>query len=155
VKFLEKISFARCCREIFLLGDRYWATRNPKPCNPKHEDAMMKSWIILLLLTLLTWTGIIAAPVFAAVQTNTVQGPELFAIHCAGCHVGGGNIIRRNKNLKLQALQRNHVETVEAIAALITHGKGNLMSAYGDRLTAAEIANLAAYVFDQAQHDWK
>ncbi len=116
----------------------------------------MKAWMIGLLLTFMVWTGWITAPVVAAdLSPDLANGAEVFALHCAGCHVGGGNIVRRNKTLKLQALQRNQVETVAAIATLITQGKGNLMSAYGDRLTATEIANLAAYVFDQAQHDWK
>ncbi|NJM48632.1 MAG: c-type cytochrome [Alkalinema sp. RU_4_3] len=87
-----------------------------------------------------------------AAETQTA--PQLFEAQCAGCHAGGGNIIRRGKNLKLKALVKNHVDTEEAITALITKGKGN-MSAYGDRLTPEEITMLAAYVLDQAQQDWK
>jgi cytochrome c6 len=51
-------------------------------------------------------------------------------------------------------LERNGLDSVEAIAALITNGKG-AMSAYGDRLSAEEIDLLAQYVWQKAQTNWK
>lgn len=107
-------------------------------------------WVTLGLAVVLIW----AVPCGPNVWAATAAGSQLFEQQCAGCHVNGGNIIRRNKTLKLKALQKNQVDTVEAIAALITNGKGNLMSAYRDRLSAEEIATLARYVLEQAQHDW-
>lgn len=97
------------------------------------------------------------AAVAATVSPGAAGSPAaagLFERQCAGCHINGGNIIRRNKTLRLKALQQNQVATVAAIADLITHGKGNLMSAYGDRLSSEEITSLATYVLDQAEHDW-
>jgi cytochrome c6 len=82
------------------------------------------------------------------------DGAVIFENNCAGCHVNGGNIMRRGKNLKLKALQKNGVDSVEAIAQLVTHGKG-LMSAYGDRLSVEEIAEVSKYVTEQAKQDWK
>jgi cytochrome c6 len=82
------------------------------------------------------------------------DGAVLFENNCAGCHVNGGNIVRRGKNLKLKTLQKNGVDSVEAIAQLVTQGKG-LMSAYGDRLTAEEIATVSQYVVERSQQDWK
>lgn len=83
-----------------------------------------------------------------------LSGAKLFEAQCAGCHAGGGNIIRRGKNLKLKALQKNKFDTLEAIAALVTQGKGN-MSAYADRITPEEIQTVSAYVLSQAQNNWK
>jgi cytochrome c6 len=85
---------------------------------------------------------------------NRQTGAQVFVAQCAGCHVGGGNIIRRGKNLKLNTLQKNKMATPEAIAAIVTQGKG-IMSAYGKKLTAAEIADVSAYVLEQAQSGWK
>jgi cytochrome c6 len=91
---------------------------------------------------------------------SKIQNPKskipsaLFSTHCSGCHINGSNIIRRGKNLKLKTLEKNGYATTAAIADIITHGKGN-MSAYSDRLSAEEIEAIAAYVLDQAQHDWK
>jgi len=90
----------------------------------------------------------------ASPDSAAPNGAVIFENNCAGCHVNGGNIMRRGKNLKLKALQKNGVDSVEAIAQLVTHGKG-LMSAYGDRLTAEEIAEVARYVTEQAKQDWQ
>ncbi len=91
----------------------------------------------------------------ALIAVQPVAAPKLFEQNCAGCHANGGNIVRRNKTLKLKDLQKNQADTVAAIATLITNGKGNLMSAYRDRLTTTEINNLAVYVLDQAKRGWK
>lgn len=97
-----------------------------------------------------------AQPALAVDATgiNTVNGAQVFSVHCAGCHVNGGNIVRRGKNLKLKTLQRNQVDSIEAIAQIVTNGKG-IMSAYGDRLTPEEIQAVAAYVLEQAEQGWK
>ena len=82
------------------------------------------------------------------------SGGELFTANCAGCHPKGGNIIRRGKNLKAKALNRNRVDSQEAIVSLVTGGKG-IMPAYRDRLTAEEIDAVSHYVLEQAATDWK
>lgn len=94
-----------------------------------------------------------ALPTWAEGVTAPAQPIALFEVHCAGCHLNGGNIIRRGKNLKLKALQKNKVDSVEAIATLITNGKNN-MSAYRDKLSTSDINALADYVLAQAQKDW-
>lgn len=82
------------------------------------------------------------------------SGGEIFTANCAGCHAKGGNIIRRGKNLKAKALNRNGVDSPEAIISLVTGGKG-IMPAYRDRLTAEEIDAVSHYVLEQAATDWK
>lgn len=109
----------------------------------------MRRPIILSIALFLLW--MLPLPVLAADETT---GTKLFEIHCAGCHVHGSNIIRRGKNLKLNALQRNHVDTVDAIAALVIAGKNN-MPAYGDRLSSSDITAVSRYVLEQAQSGWK
>lgn len=104
-----------------------------------------------LLIVLLTVS--LALPALAEALTASVQPIALFEVHCAGCHLNGGNIIRRGKNLKFKALQKNGVDSVGAIAALITNGKNN-MSAYRDKLSTSEIDALADYVLVQAQQGW-
>ncbi len=92
----------------------------------------------------------------APVPTTSVSasGAAIFETNCAGCHAGGGNIIRRGKSLKLKALEKNQRASVALIADIVTHGKAN-MSAYGDRLTPSEITLISTYVWDQAQSGWK
>ena len=101
------------------------------------------------LLTLLLLVAIAFPPPAIA-----ADAAKLFEFHCSGCHINGGNIVRRGKNLKLKTLQRDQMATIDAIATLVTHGKGN-MSAYADRLTASEIQQVSAYVLEQAQKGWR
>ena len=103
-----------------------------------------------VLIGVLLGNFLLMAPVLAA---DLEQGAQVFSVHCVGCHVNGGNIVRRGKNLKLKTLERNGLDSVEAIAQLVTNGKG-IMSAYGDRLTEAEIQNVSAYVLKQAEQGW-
>ena len=85
---------------------------------------------------------------------DPINSEAVFTANCAGCHPNGGNIIRRGKNLKLKALQRNHVATIDAVEELVTYGKGS-MSAFGDRLTPAEVTAVAKYVLEKAEQNWK
>lgn len=111
----------------------------------------MKNLLTLVLVTLLLWTGAFTLPA-SAVDTN--NGAQIFGVHCAGCHINGGNIIRRGKNLKKNALKKYGMDSLEAISAIVTNGKSN-MSAYKDRLSSQEIADVAAYVLEQAETGWR
>lgn len=120
-----------------------------------HTDRLhFPCWLSLGLALALGWL-LWSAPVRAEDATSTIpmDAAPLFETHCAGCHINGGNIIRRGKNLKQRALKRNGYEDVDAIATLITNGKGN-MSAYGDKLSSEEINALAQYVLDRAAVNW-
>ncbi|MBD1879804.1 cytochrome c6 PetJ [Coleofasciculus sp. FACHB-T130] len=107
----------------------------------------------LLTVLLLTFAVLIAFRV-PAIAADTVNGAKIFSVQCAGCHLNGGNIIRRGKNLKLKALKRNGMDNVEAIASIVANGKNN-MSAYKDRLSEQEIQAVSAYVLEQAEKDWR
>ena len=89
-----------------------------------------------------------------ALADDTVNGTQIFSAHCAGCHINGSNIIRWGKNLKMKALKKNKMDSIEAIASIVTNGKNN-MSAYKDRLTEQQIQDVATYVLEQAEKDWR
>ena len=93
-----------------------------------------------------------AEAIAAAVQ-DTSPGAVLFEQHCAGCHINGGNIIRRGKNLKLKTLERNDIATVEAIAAIAREGRGQ-MSGYADVLGTDGDQLVAEWILLQAQNAW-
>ena len=94
------------------------------------------------LAVLLLWPGLALA-----------DGAQLFEQHCAGCHVNGGNIIRRGKTLKLEALERNNRASEAAIAAIAAAGAGQ-MSGYGSVLGDEGTAEVAAWVWQQALAGW-
>lgn len=86
-------------------------------------------------------------------DAGRASGAELFALHCSGCHINGGNIIRRGKTLKLSALQRQGIEGSEAIAAIAAGGIGQ-MGGYAAVLGDPGAAAVADYVWQQALAGW-
>jgi cytochrome c6 len=80
-------------------------------------------------------------------------GGSLFQAHCAGCHLQGGNIIRRGKTLKMGALERNGVASQEAIAAIAAGGIGQ-MGGYAQSLGEGGPEAVAAWVWQQALDGW-
>ncbi len=80
-------------------------------------------------------------------------GKSLFKNNCAGCHINGGNIIRRSKNLKISSLKRNGIDNPEAIAKIARQGIG-IMSGYEDKLGDNGDQIVANWVWEQAQNAW-
>ena len=110
----------------------------------------MKNFITFVLFAILLFIISLEQPVLA----DTVDGAKIFSAICAGCHINGGNIIRRGKNLKMKALKKYKMDSVEAISNIVTYGKNN-MSAYKDRLTEPEIQAVSTYVLNQAENNWR
>ncbi|MCJ8280997.1 MAG: c-type cytochrome [Rivularia sp. ALOHA_DT_140] len=110
----------------------------------------MRILIKLIVLINLLLIACLQQPVLA----NTVDGTKIFEKNCAGCHINGGNIIRRGKNLKIRALKKYKMDSVAAISHIVTYGKNN-MSAYQDRLSESEIQAVSNYVLNQAENNWR
>ena len=87
----------------------------------------------------------------SAYAADLDAGANVFAGNCAACHAGGNNVIQNEKTLRKEALE-SYLDgglKVESIVYQVTNGK-NAMPAFGGRLDEEEIANVAAYVYDQA-----
>ena len=81
------------------------------------------------------------------------SGESLFGMHCAGCHVNGGNIIRRGKTLRLSALKKNGVDNQDAIAEIAREGIGS-MSGYKEVIGEGGDQKIAIWILEQAQKAW-
>jgi cytochrome c6 len=103
--------------------------------------------VILLVVSVLTLA--LGSPALAA---DAALGAKVFA-NCAACHMGGNNVVMANKTLKKEALEQFSMYSADAITTQVTNGK-NAMPAFGGRLGADEIANVAAYVLSQADKGW-
>jgi cytochrome c6 len=101
--------------------------------------------LLLALACLVVW------PV--ALRAAPANGARLFEAHCAGCHVNGGNIIRRGKTLRMAALERQGLASEAAIASIAAAGVGQ-MSGYAGVLGEEGVAAVASWVWQQAQADW-
>ena len=80
-------------------------------------------------------------------------GESLFKKNCSGCHINGGNIIRRSKNLRISSLKRNGIDNPGAIAKIARQGVG-IMSGYEDELGENGDQIVANWVWEQAQKAW-
>jgi cytochrome c6 len=107
----------------------------------------------LLTSVLVTFLLLVSTLTFPANAVDTANGEQIFSVHCAGCHINGGNIVRRGKTLKKQALKKYGMDSIEAVTSIVTNGKNN-MSAYKDRLTEQQIQDVAVYVIEQAEKGW-
>ena len=96
---------------------------------------------------------LVSIPAANADSPARLDGATLFSQHCAGCHINGGNIIRRGKNLKLATLQRQGLDSVEAIARIAREGVGQ-MGGYSDVLGEDGDQVVATWVLDQALNAW-
>ncbi len=82
-----------------------------------------------------------------------ITGKQLFIQNCAGCHINGGNIIRRGKTLKLKDLQKNGLDNPKAIAKIAREGIGS-MSGYKELLGEGGDEIVGDWIWEQAQNAW-
>ena len=124
--------------------------------NSKHGfrsylDQFLNALKVLILSTLII-ASFASHPnkVFAL---NENLGEHLFIENCAGCHINGGNIIRRNKTLKEKDLKRNGIDTKEKIAKIAREGIG-IMDGYEEVLGEKGDQLVANWILKQAQKAW-
>ena len=110
----------------------------------------MKRLISIFTVAIAILTVAFSSPAFAA---EVASGGKIFSANCAACHAGGNNVIMAKKNLKKEALAEYGMNSIAAITTQVTKGK-NAMPAFGGRLSAAQIEDVATYVLAQAEKGW-
>jgi cytochrome c6 len=109
----------------------------------------MKKLSAMIVLLSLIWVN----PVFAEVS----NGAKIFTDNCSSCHLGGGNILISNKTLQKEALSQYldnyNTDSIQAIIYQVKNGKG-AMPSFKNKLSEQEILEVAAYVFQNAEHGW-
>lgn len=106
----------------------------------------------LTIGVLILSTAIMIHPNSASALSSS-SGEDLFKQHCSGCHINGGNIIRRSKNLKLKALKRQGLDDPQAIARVAREGIGT-MSGYEKVLGEGGDKLVAQWIWTQVQKAW-
>ena len=102
---------------------------------------------------LLTFLVISLNPNSALAGDTDGRGAVLFEQHCAACHIHGGNIIRRGRTLRMNALQKRGIASPEAIAAIAREGIGQ-MGGYAQVLGSGGDVAVANWIWEQAQNAW-
>jgi cytochrome c6 len=111
----------------------------------------LKKLISVLLLAIAVVTFAFGRPALA--EGNAADGGKVFNANCVACHIGGGNVIIRTKTLKQADLDKNGKNSLDAIKLQVIKGNG-AMPAFGGRLSAQQIEDVAAYVLSQAEAGW-
>ena len=110
----------------------------------------MKKLLSATILVLAGCLFLFGSPAFAG---DATAGAAIFSANCAACHIGGGNVVNGDKTLKIEALTKYEKNTEQAIINQATNGAGAMPSF--KRLGEEAIANVAAYVLEQAEGGWK
>lgn len=114
------------------------------------ENAILKKLVSAIVLALAVTIFAFGRPAWAADLAN---GAKLFSANCAACHMGGGNVVNAAKTLKKDALEKYGMNSIDAIKTQVTNGK-NAMPAFGGRLSADDIEDVASYVLSQSEKGW-
>ncbi len=111
----------------------------------------MKRLLSIVLLAFAIFTVGFGSPALAG---DAAKGAKIFSSNCAACHIGGGNVVMAMKTLKKEALEKYNMNSLEAITTQVAMGK-NAMPAFGSKLKPEQIEDVATYVLEQSQKDWK
>lgn len=123
---------------------------------PTHR--LQRWFLVMAAFLMLTWWILWPGPALG-LEARPEPGPaekrgaSLFAQHCVGCHLNGGNVIRRGKTLRLAALKRAGLDGPEALARVAFHGQGQ-MGGYGAVLGEDGAEAVGAWIWSQALADW-
>lgn len=108
--------------------------------------------------------GVVASLMLCS--SATAAPADTFAVSCAGCHVGGGNIVQAGATLFQADLEKNAVADSASLYQLIYAGKGRMPGfgqdcapkgkcTFGKRLTDEEVQQMTDYVLQQAANNWQ
>lgn len=111
----------------------------------------MKKVLAAILLAFVLFVAAFDRPAMA--EPDLTVGAKVFSANCAACHMGGGNVVSANKNLKAETLKQFGMDSAEAIINQVTNGK-SAMPAFKSRLTPDQIESVAAYVLAQSEKGW-
>jgi cytochrome c6 len=110
----------------------------------------MKKLIVIGLLLVTIAVFSFTTPAWAGDAAN---GAKIFTANCAACHMGGRNVVNAAKTLQKADLEKYGMYDLDQIKYQVTKGKA-AMPAFGTKLSAQEIEDVATYVLSQADKGW-
>jgi cytochrome c6 len=105
------------------------------------------------LMTIMTVFAAMVSFAMPAHAGDAAAGGKVFQANCAACHAGGRNAVNPAKTLKKEDLEKYGMYSEATIVTQVTGGKG-AMPAFGSKLTAEQIGDVASYVLSKADDGW-
>ena len=102
--------------------------------------------------------GLLAFPSTAS-SADIARGKEIFDNNCAGCHAGGANLVKPEKNLQREALARYvssdlaQAEVQQWVQQSGQHKRIVFFKMPDGKMKEADWADVTTYVVDQALND--
>jgi len=125
--------------------------------NIAHEAKAKAAWHakIAKVIAPVLAAGVLATSAEPAFAGDAAAGEQIFSGNCAACHAGGQNVIMPEKTLEQAALEEylDGGANEAAVKKQVTNGK-NAMPAFGNKLSATDIENVATYVISTAKEGW-
>ncbi|XP_003556673.1 cytochrome c6, chloroplastic isoform X4 [Glycine max] len=165
MKIASLISGCNDYTHLLSIKEHVMREEKPIPTTRKSEVKFLKS-LTRLVAAFLVLSPICSIPVSSAQTVDIQRGTTLFRQACIGCHDAGGNIIQPVRaTLFTKDLQRNEVDTEEAIYRVTYYGKARMpgfgkecmprgQCTFGARLEDEDIKTLAEFVKLQADQGW-
>jgi cytochrome c6 len=123
--------------------------------NVGYEENLLRLILVNLLLVIALLFNLTI--IYPALAAETSNGRKIFNANCAACHIGGANILVEHKTLQKSGLSKYlenyEMEYIQAIINQIQNGK-SAMPAFKNKLSAQEILEVTAYVFQKAETGW-
>lgn len=116
----------------------------------KKQKIKMKRIAKLIIVSIALFCCLLVNPSWAGDIDN---GAKIFTANCAACHMGGRNVVNPVKTLQKSDLEKYEMYDVVAIKNQVMNGKA-AMPAFGNKLSAQEIDDVASYVISQADKGW-
>mmetsp|Transcript_11011 Transcript_11011/g.30911 ORF Transcript_11011/g.30911 Transcript_11011/m.30911 type:complete len:156 (+) Transcript_11011:52-519(+) len=145
------LSFAICSvapTEAFGFGFSQLQSKAPKELPASTSAATAAAAFVSLL----------SFPSIAS-SADVVRGKETFDNNCAGCHVGGANLVKPEKNLQREALARyvssdlSQAEVQQWVQQSGQHKRIVFFKMPDGKMKEADWADVTTYVVDQALND--
>ena len=102
--------------------------------------------------------GLLSSPAIAS-SADIVRGKEIFDNNCAGCHIGGVNLVKPEKNLQREALARfvssdlSQAEIQQWVQQSGQHKRIVFFKMPDGKMKETDWADVTTYVLDQALND--
>lgn len=84
---------------------------------------------------------------------GAAQANDVFDKNCVACHAGGKNVMNPDKTLTAESLEKNGMNSLDAIKKIVTEGKAP-MPGFGASLSKEEIDSVSSYVLEQSKKGW-
>ena len=155
---------ASCCF-VFAASVAAFATPDPSSirqvttANTNEKNGISPTKVQHAFPTALVAAALVASASFGvpppsnAAAADVAHGAALFKAECAGCHIGGNNVMSEKKTLKKDALEQYQSLDASKLQAFVQNKMPHSFLPFHSKWSDQDFADAVGYVLDQAVND--